>query len=256
MKKLLTQMTALALCAASLLALLAGCGPQNGGEPTPTPADATPTQEVAQVPDRGKPDRSGLIAGEQMNRQAQDPVCIPVGDQPLVRFTRGGIQFLQDVSVGIADKEKAAPLHRKTCGVVVKDGQFIGKGDFADARAYIVDGAEQIAQVIGSTYEASPFCEKFVLEAACVMGRTDLALKRMRERYDGMLHDQYDTLWEYMDSLDGTINHGWTAAPIYILSKYIAGVRSPGYAPPPPVMRPTRSPPAATWTTSPATSGP
>ncbi len=82
-----------------------------------------------------------------------------------------------------------------------------------------------ISDVIMSTYQASPFIEKYVLEALCVMGRTDLALQRMRDRYAPMLSDEYDTLWETFDGETGTVNHGWTAAPLYILSKYAAGVR-------------------------------
>ena len=81
-----------------------------------------------------------------------------------------------------------------------------------------------ISMVLSSVYEASPFCEKYVLEALCVMGKEDLALKRMLDRYDGMLKDEYDTLWEQFTDDIGTINHGWTAAPLYILSKYVAGI--------------------------------
>lgn len=88
-----------------------------------------------------------------------------------------------------------------------------------------------ICNVIMSTYEASPFCEKYVLEALCVMGRTDLAVQRMMERYQGMLEDEYDTLWEKFTEPIGTFNHGWSAAPMYILSKYVAGIQptSGGY---------------------------
>ena len=90
---------------------------------------------------------------------------------------------------------------------------------------------ELISYVLMSTYEASPFCEKYVLEALCVMDREDLAIQRMLERYDGMLHDEYDTLWEQFTDDIGTVNHGWTAAPLYILSKYVAGIRptEPGF---------------------------
>ena len=88
-----------------------------------------------------------------------------------------------------------------------------------------------ICNVVMSTYEASPFCEKYVLEALCVMGRTDLAVQRMLERYSGMLEDKYDTLWEKFTEPIGTFNHGWSAAPMYILSKYVAGIQptSGGY---------------------------
>ena len=54
----------------------------------------------------------------------------------------------------------------------------------------------------------------------------------MLSRYDPMLHDEWDTLWEQFNDTVGTYNHGWTAAPLYILSKYVAGVRptAPGFA--------------------------
>ncbi len=88
-----------------------------------------------------------------------------------------------------------------------------------------------ICDVVMSTYEASPFCEKYVLEALCVMDRTDLAVQRMMDRYNGMLEDEYDTLWEKFTEPIGTFNHGWSAAPMYILSKYVAGIQptSGGY---------------------------
>lgn len=88
---------------------------------------------------------------------------------------------------------------------------------------------ELICDVIMSTYQASPFCEKYVLEALCVMDREDLALRRLLDRYDGMLRDEYDTLWEKFDASSvGTVNHGWSAAPLYILSKYVAGINPTG----------------------------
>ena len=89
-----------------------------------------------------------------------------------------------------------------------------------------------IASVLSSTYEASPFTEKYVLEALCEMGMIDLALQRIKDRYAPMLTDEWDTLWEQFNDETGTYNHGWTAAPLYILSKYVAGIRptSAGWA--------------------------
>lgn len=85
---------------------------------------------------------------------------------------------------------------------------------------------ELICSVIMSTYEASPFCEKYVLEGLCAMGRVDLAVERMLDRYGDMVTDEVDTLWEQFDKNDGTFNHGWTAAPLYIISKYVVGIQS------------------------------
>lgn len=83
-----------------------------------------------------------------------------------------------------------------------------------------------ICNVIMSTYQASPFCEKYVEDALCAMNRTDLALQRMLVRYTPMAEDrEVDTLWEQFDKNDGTFNHGWTATPLYIISKYIVGIQ-------------------------------
>ena len=90
---------------------------------------------------------------------------------------------------------------------------------------------EQIINVLTTTYEASPFTEKYLLEALCVMGREDLAMERIKLRYAPMLTDKWDTLWELYNDDTGTYNHGWNAGPLYILSKYVAGVRptEPGW---------------------------
>lgn len=84
---------------------------------------------------------------------------------------------------------------------------------------------ELISTVLMSTCEASPFCEKYVLEALCVMNRADLAVERMLARYSGMIADEVDTLWEQFAKDAGTFNHGWTAGPLYIISKYVVGIR-------------------------------
>ncbi|MBR0063526.1 MAG: hypothetical protein IJP67_05110, partial [Oscillospiraceae bacterium] len=84
---------------------------------------------------------------------------------------------------------------------------------------------ELVTKVLDTTYEASPYMEKFVLEALCRLGRQDLAIKRIKARYDLMVTDSWDTLYEQFNDVTGTYNHGWTSAPLYILSKYVAGIR-------------------------------
>ncbi len=90
---------------------------------------------------------------------------------------------------------------------------------------------ETIINVLNKTREASPFCEKYVLEALCKMGRIDLAKERMLLRYDAMIKDSKDTLYEKFDITDGTFNHAWTSGPIYIINRYIAGLKptKPGF---------------------------
>lgn len=84
---------------------------------------------------------------------------------------------------------------------------------------------ETIINVLTKTREASPFCEKYVLEALCAMGRIDLAKERMLFRYDTMIKDSKDTLYEKFDITDGTFNHAWTSGPIYIINRYIVGLK-------------------------------
>ena len=90
---------------------------------------------------------------------------------------------------------------------------------------------ETIINVLTKTREASPFSEKYVLEALCAMGRIDLAKERMLLRYDAMIKDSKDTLYEKFDITDGTFNHAWTSGPIYIINRYIAGLKptKPGF---------------------------
>jgi alpha-L-rhamnosidase len=78
-----------------------------------------------------------------------------------------------------------------------------------------------------NTY-ASPYMERFVLEALCEMGYLDEARSRMLTRYDGMISKDISTLWESWssDPVDGTINHGWAGGPLIVLSKYFAGIKS------------------------------
>ncbi len=78
-----------------------------------------------------------------------------------------------------------------------------------------------------NTY-ASPYMERFVLEALCEMGYLDEAKDRMLSRYDGMIKADISTLWESWssDSVDGTINHGWSGGALIVLGKYFSGIRS------------------------------
>lgn len=76
-------------------------------------------------------------------------------------------------------------------------------------------------------YNASPYMERFVLQALCEMGYTQDALTRMRNRYQMMADSTLTTLWELFDletNPTASINHAWSGAPIIILSRYVAGI--------------------------------
>ncbi|QDU71527.1 alpha-L-rhamnosidase-related protein [Mucisphaera calidilacus] len=76
---------------------------------------------------------------------------------------------------------------------------------------------------------ASPYMEKYVLEAMLRMGAIDAALDRMRQRYDEMIVSPITTLWEGWELNTakyggGTYNHAWSGGPMELLSRYVAGI--------------------------------
>lgn len=94
-----------------------------------------------------------------------------------------------------------------------------------------------LLKVLKKEYHASPYMEKYVLEALFQIGETDFALKRMKERYGQMLsHTEYTTLFEGWGIGEegfggGTINHAWSGGPLTLLSQKVCGVEptSPGF---------------------------
>ena len=76
--------------------------------------------------------------------------------------------------------------------------------------------------------------EKYVIEALCVMGYYEDALKRMEQRFGEMVATPHTTLWEGWEytggkgmkykSGNGTYNHAWSGGGLTILSQYIAGI--------------------------------
>ena len=86
-----------------------------------------------------------------------------------------------------------------------------------------------IAGVLTDERHASIYMEKYVIDALCLIGRTGDALKRAKERLEHAIASPCTTLPEEF-GLDS--NHGWAGWPLYILSKYVAGIAptAPGYA--------------------------
>ena len=101
--------------------------------------------------------------------------------------------------------------------------------DRANAMAIVSGLAEPeqfqgVKNVLETRMFASPYLEKYVLEALCKIGSDTLALDRMKKRYTDMVEGPYSTLWEVWSGLkEGTINHGWNA-PNTVLSQNIAGL--------------------------------
>ncbi len=86
------------------------------------------------------------------------------------------------------------------------------------------DKYDVITNVLTTTKNSSPYMEYYVLEALCEMGEFDAAKDRIKERYNGMMCEDYSTLWEFWDSWRGTKNHAWSGGPLVIMSKHFAGI--------------------------------
>ena len=81
-----------------------------------------------------------------------------------------------------------------------------------------------ITDVLINTKNSSPYMEYYVLEAFCEMGKYEEAKGRIKSRYEGMMSEDYSTLWEFWDSWRGTKNHAWSGGPLVIMSKHFAGI--------------------------------
>jgi hypothetical protein len=88
-----------------------------------------------------------------------------------------------------------------------------------------------IKKVLATEFHASPYIEKYILEALFLMNDAPAAIERMKRRYREMVDSPITTLWELF-SRAGTINHAWTGGPLTLMAQKVAGV-SPteaGYA--------------------------
>ena len=99
------------------------------------------------------------------------------------------------------------------------------------------DKFEDIYNVLQTEKHASPYMEKYILEALFMMGYEDFALQRMKERFSKMVyHPEITTLWEGWGIGaegfgGGTTNHAWSGGGLTLLYQYAAGITpsSPGY---------------------------
>jgi len=113
--------------------------------------------------------------------------------------------------------------------------------DRANAMAVVAglakpDQYPAIRKVLANKEYASPYMEKYVLEALFLMGSPEQGLVRMKSRYATMLGEDISTLWENFgggeDRADrGTYNHAWSGGPLTILSQYATGLAptTPGW---------------------------
>ncbi len=90
---------------------------------------------------------------------------------------------------------------------------------------------DTIYDVLKTEEHASPYMEKYVMEALFVLGHGDYALERERKRYDFMVnHPDHDTLFENWnvgvdgDWRCGSINHAWSGGPLAVFPTRMLGI--------------------------------
>ncbi|TWT37146.1 Bacterial alpha-L-rhamnosidase [Posidoniimonas corsicana] len=96
---------------------------------------------------------------------------------------------------------------------------------------------EVLTKVLVEERHASPYMEKYVIEALFHLGEGDSAVSRLLDRYGPMIDSPITTLWEGWGVGEagyggGSYNHAWSGGPLTLLSQYVAGVDplEPGYA--------------------------
>ncbi len=93
------------------------------------------------------------------------------------------------------------------------------------------DKYPQIAQVLKNSEHASPYFEKYVMEALFKMGEGTYAMERTRKRFDAMVnHPEYTTLfegWEIGSAKygGGTTNHAWSGGTITVIASELCGIK-------------------------------
>ena len=93
------------------------------------------------------------------------------------------------------------------------------------------DKYDALFEVFKNEEHASPYMEKYVMEALFDIGHGDYALERERKRYDFIVnHPDYDTLFEGWNvGVDGdwncgSVNHAWSGGPLTVLPTKMFGV--------------------------------
>lgn len=129
-------------------------------------------------------------------------------------------------------------------GTSFRTSSYTGADDDRAQAMAIVSGLASadkypaLVKVLKKEYHASPYMEKYVLEALFQMGEADFALQRMKQLYAPMLsYKGYTTLFEGWDIGEkgfggGTINHAWSGGPLTLLSQKVCGIEptSPGFS--------------------------
>ena len=122
-----------------------------------------------------------------------------------------------------------------------RTAEYKGKYDDRSQALAVVSGLADekkypaIKKIFMDRYLASPYMEKYVLEALFVMGEPEFGLERMKDRfYPMVVESPYTTLYENFGPRrmhdkagfigHGSNNHAWSGGGLTILSQYVCGL--------------------------------
>lgn len=145
-----------------------------------------------------------------------------LGDDLFFNYYSSQLKLIRDVSVKAFWK-----------GSFFRSEEYGGiTDDRANGMALLAGFADKEREIktVGFLSErmgASPYMEKYILEALFSKGYIKEALTRMKLRYSDMVSSELTTLWEDWTiggAGGGSINHGWAGGALSLLPQYVAGV--------------------------------
>ena len=87
---------------------------------------------------------------------------------------------------------------------------------------------ESIFKLFKTQMHASPYMEKYVMEALFKIGHGDYAMERTKQRFANMVNDKFHTTlfegWEIGGFGGGSTNHAWSGGTITVISQYLCGL--------------------------------
>ena len=90
-----------------------------------------------------------------------------------------------------------------------------------------------VMETLMEEWHASPYMERYVMQACFEMGFGEKGLSRAKERFREMTDDpRFTTLFEFWQyDSRSTVNHAWSGGAVISLARYVAGVTpvEPGY---------------------------
>lgn len=119
-------------------------------------------------------------------------------------------------------------------GFAYRHPQYHGETDDRVQALAVISGIadpskyEKITDVFKTQFHASPYMEKYVMEALFIMEQGEYALQRTEKRFSKMVnHPKYTTLFEGWDVGGfggGTVNHAWSGGALTVIGQYLCGI--------------------------------